>query len=125
LNTADHNFPTTYDEAMMVAGTVADVQGLGQSSAEVGAFLGDLGIPTSAPIGTWFRNSGTTQYGGHAHIVMPAVTGWQATGAAGLVSSFGRQKNPGAPLEPNEIKQLLTMTAEDVVAQNTTGTGVP
>ena len=65
LNTADHNFPTTYDEAMMVAGTVADVQGLGQSDAEVGAFLGDLGIPTSAPIATWFRNSGTTQYGGH------------------------------------------------------------
>ncbi len=30
LNTANHNFPTTYDEAMMVAGTVADVQGLGQ-----------------------------------------------------------------------------------------------
>ncbi len=129
LNTADHNIPTLYDEAMQVQGSVSDVEGLGQSSAEVGAFLGDLGIPTSAPIGTWFRNSGTTQYGGHAHIVMPAVTGSQATGqaagAAGLVSSFGRQKNPGAPLEPNEIKQLLTMTAEDVVAQNTTGVGVP
>ena len=120
LNTADHNIPTLYDEAMQVQGSVSDVEGLGQTSAEVGAFLGDLGIPTSAPIGTWFRNSGTTQYGGHAHIVMPAVTGSQATGqaagAAGLVSSFGRQKNPGAPLEPNEIKQLLTMTAEDVVA---------
>ncbi|HKG64035.1 MAG TPA: S8 family serine peptidase [Solirubrobacteraceae bacterium] len=61
LNTANHNFPTTYDEAMMVAGTVADVQGLGSSDAEVGGFLGDLGIPTSAPIATWFRNSGTTQ----------------------------------------------------------------
>ena len=98
LNTADHNIPTLYDEAMQVQGSVSDVEGLGQSSAEVGAFLGDLGIPTSAPIGTWFRNSGTTQYGGHAHIVMPAVTGSQATGqaagAAGLVSSFGRQKNP-------------------------------
>jgi hypothetical protein len=129
LNTADHNIPTVYDEAMQVQGSVSDVEGLGQNSAEVGAFLGDLGIPTSAPISTWFRNSGTTQYGGHAHIVMPAVTGSQATGqaagAAGLVASFGRQKNPGAPLEPNEIKQILTMTAEDVVAQNTTGVGVP
>ena len=128
LNTADHNIPTVYDEAMQVQGSVSDVEGLGQNSAEVGAFLGDLGIPTSAPIGTWFRNSGTTQYGGHAHVVMPAVTGSQATGqaagAAGLVASFGRQKTPGAPLEPNEIKQLLTLTAEDVVAQNTTGTGV-
>ncbi len=129
LNTADHNIPTVYDEAMQVQGSVSDVHGLGQSDAEVGAFLGALGIPTSAPIGTWFRNSGTTQYGGHAHVVMPAVTGSQATGqaagAAGLVSSYGREKNPGAPLAPNEIKQLLTLTAEDVVPQNTTGTGVP
>jgi Subtilase family len=129
LNTADHNIPTVYDEAMQVQGSVSDVHGLGDNSAEVGAFLGGLGIPTSAPIGTWFRNSGTTQYGGHAHVVMPAVTGSQATGqaagAAGLVASYGRQKNPSAPLEPNEIKQLLTLTAEDVVPQNTTGTGVP
>ena len=127
LNTADHNWPTTYDEAMMVQGTVADVQGLGSSDAEVGAFLGSLGVPTSAPVATWFRNSGTTQYGGHAHIVMPAVTGsaatGQAAGAAGLVASYGREQ--GTPLEPNEIKQLLTTTAEDVVPENTTGTGVP
>ncbi|MEA2311186.1 MAG: hypothetical protein QOE28_1154, partial [Solirubrobacteraceae bacterium] len=127
LNTADHNFPTTYDEAMMVAGTVADVQGLGDSSAEVGGFLGNLGIPTSAPIGTWFRNSGTTQYGGHGHIVMPAVTGSQATGQAagmaGLIASYAHER--GLTLAPNEIKQLITMTAEDVVPENTVGTGTP
>jgi hypothetical protein len=127
LNTANHNFPTTYDEAMMVAGTVADVQGLGSSDAEVGAFLGDLGIPTSAPIATWFRNSGTTQYGGHGHIVMPAVTGsaatGQAAGAAGLVASYGLER--GYDLAPNEIKQLITLTAEDVVPENTVGTGTP
>ena len=127
LNTANHNFPTTYDEAMMVAGTVADVQGLGSSDAEVGGFLGDLGIPTSAPIATWFRNSGTTQYGGHGHIVMPAVTGsaatGQAAGAAGLVASYGLER--GYDLAPNEIKQLITTTAEDVVPENTLGTGTP
>ena len=127
LNTADHNFPTTYDEAMMVAGTVADVQGLGQSDAEVGAFLGNLGIPTNAPIATWFRNSGTTQYGGHGHIVMPAVTGsaatGQAAGAAGLVASYGLER--GYDLAPNEIKQIITTTAEDVVPENTVGTGTP
>ena len=75
--------PTTtsrplYDEAMQVQGTVADVQGLGQNPPQqVVDFLSDLGDPAvgNAPIGTWFRNSGTTQYGGHAHIVMPAVTG--------------------------------------------------
>jgi Subtilase family len=127
LNTADHNWPTTYDEAMMVQGTVADQQGLGSSDAEVGGFLGDLGIATDAPIGTWFRNSGTTQYGGHAHIAMPAVTGSQATGqaagAAGLIVSYGRQR--GYQLAPNEVKQLFTGTAEDVVAENTVGSGVP
>ena len=127
LNTADHNWPTTYDEAMMVQGTVADQQGVGSSGAEVGDFLGDLGIATDAPIGTWFRNSGTTQYGGHAHIAMPAVTGSQATGqasgAAGLIASYARAE--GLELEPNEIKQLFTMTAEDVVAENTVGIGTP
>ena len=92
-------------------------------------FFNDNGVPlgTNAPIGTWFRNSGTTQYGGHAHIVMPAVTGsaatGQASGAAGLVKSFARQE--GMELEPNEIKQLITLTAEDVVAENTVGLGVP
>ena len=127
LNTADHNLPTLYDEAMQVQGTVADVNGLGQSGAEVGAFLGTLGVPTNAPVGTWFRNSGTTQYGGHAHIVMHATTGsvatGQASGAAGLIMSFARER--GRDLAPNEVKQLFTMTAEDVVAENTIGTGTP
>ena len=126
LNTANHNWPTTYDESMMVQGTVADVQGIGSSDAEVGGFFNVLGINTQAPVATWFRNSGTTQYGGHAHIVMPAVTGSQATGqasgAAGLIASYGRQK--GMPLAPNEIKQLFTLTAEDVLPANTAGTGL-
>jgi subtilase family protein len=129
LNTADHNIPTLYNEAMMVQGTVADVQGLGQNPPQqVLDFFNNLGVPlqSNAPIGTWFRNSGTTQYGGHAHIVMPAVTGSEATGqasgAAGLVISYARQK--GASLDPNEVKQLLTMTAFDVDAPDTTGLGV-
>ena len=85
LNTADHNIPTLYDEAMQVQGTVADVHGLGQNPPQQFIdFFNDLGVPlgTNVPIGTWFRNSGTTQYGGHAHIVMPAVTGSAATGQA-------------------------------------------
>jgi hypothetical protein len=127
LNTADHNIPTLYDEAMQVQGTVADVNGLGQDSAEVGAFLGNLGIPTNAPVATWFRNSGTTQYGAHAHIVMHATTGsvatGQASGAAALMMAYARDR--GRDLAPNEVKQLFTMTAEDVVAENTVGTGVP
>ena len=39
----------------------------------------------------------------------------QASGAAGLIASFGREEFPnGNPLTGNEIRQLLTMTAEDV-----------
>ncbi|MEA2272679.1 MAG: hypothetical protein QOI98_1387 [Solirubrobacteraceae bacterium] len=126
LNTADHNIPTTYNESMMVQGVVPDTEGLGSSdAAEVGSFLGAIGIPTGVPVRTWFRNSGTTQYGGHAHIVMPATTGSQATGqaagAAGLVISYARDQ--GMDLAPNEVKQLLTMTAEDVVPANTAGLG--
>ena len=97
-------------------GTVADVHGLGQNPPQQFIdFFNDLGVPlgTNAPIGTWFRNSGTTQYGGHAHIVMPAVTGsaatGQASGAAGLIKSSRRQE--GIELAPNEIKQLITLTA--------------
>jgi hypothetical protein len=128
LNTADHNIPTVYDEAFQVQGTVADVQGLaGGPPAEVGSFLGGFGLDVNAPVQTWFRNSGTTQYGGHAHIVMPAVTGSQATGqasgAAGLLQSYAVQQGGG--LDANEIKQLLTLTTQDVVAENTVGTGTP
>ncbi|HMC06802.1 MAG TPA: S8 family serine peptidase, partial [Solirubrobacterales bacterium] len=136
LNTADHNFPTDYAQALMVQGTVADVNGLGQDVSEphLQQLLNALQVPTNAPVGTWFRNSGTTQYGGHAHIVMPATTGSEATGqasgAAGLLASYGLQRSHGGqlgggPLKPNEIKQLLTMTAEDVVPENTVGSGTP
>ena len=41
LNTANHNIPTVYDEAMQVQGVVPDTEGLGSSdAAEVGSFLG-------------------------------------------------------------------------------------
>jgi hypothetical protein len=124
LNTADHNIPTVYDESFQVQGTVADVHGLGEDPPqELVDFLAPFNLPlgSNLPVQTWFRNSGTTQYGGHAHIVMPAPTGSQATGqasgAAGLLMSYGLRK--GLRLEPNEVKQLLTLTAQDVVAENT------
>ena len=46
LNTADHNIPTLYNEAMQVQGTVADVQGLGQNPPQqVLDFFNNLGVP--------------------------------------------------------------------------------
>jgi uncharacterized repeat protein (TIGR01451 family) len=129
LNTADHNIPTLYDEAFQVQGTVADSHGLGMNCPQQCIdFFNTFGIPagTNIPIGTWFRNSGTTQYGGHAHIVMPGPTGSQATGQAsgaiGLLKSYGRA--PGKELAPNELKQLITSTAFDVVDPDTAGSGV-
>jgi hypothetical protein len=141
-NTAAHNFPTVYNEALMVAGVVADQHGLSNSQLDYPAtlisFFGQFGIqilpPANAPVATWFRNSGLTQYGGHAGIVMPATSGSEATGqasgAAGLLMSYGRRRSAvdplfGPPLAPNEVKQLLTMTAEDVVPENTAGVGTP
>ncbi|MGI8632742.1 MAG: S8 family serine peptidase [Solirubrobacterales bacterium] len=122
LNTADHNWPTTYDESLMVQGTVADTHGLGEDAPDgLAQILAAAGVGTNAPVQTWFRNSGTTQYGAHAHLVMLAPTGSQATGqasgAAALLASYARQA--GTELAPNEIKQLLTQTAEDVLPENT------
>src|SRR5437667_2704027 len=46
LNTADHNIPTVYNEAMQVQGTVADVQGLGQNPPQQFLdFFNNLGVP--------------------------------------------------------------------------------
>jgi Subtilase family/Bacterial Ig domain len=140
-NTAAHNYPTVYNESLMVAGVVADQHGLSNEDADYPQpmldFFNEFGVPivpANAPVATWFRNSGLTQYGGHAGIVMPATSGsegtGQASGAAGLLMSYGRQRSAadplfGPPLEPNEVKQILTLSAEDVVPENTVGVGVP
>ncbi|MEA2475676.1 MAG: hypothetical protein QOE06_3591 [Thermoleophilaceae bacterium] len=133
INTADHNIPTVYDESLFVSGSVADAEGLGtdQYPQPLIDFFGQFGVNliSNFPVGTYFRNSGLTQYGGHAHIVMPAVTGsiatGQASGAAGLIYSMARKKNLNPPIAPNEVKQILTGTAEDVVPENTAGGSVP
>jgi hypothetical protein len=133
LNTANHNYPTNYNNTVFIAGSVADTQGLGQDNEQLADALQQFGIPagSQAPVQTWFRNSGLTQFGGHAAIVMMGVTGSEATGqaagAAGLVKSRGFElaSTIGGPLTSNEVKQLLTLTAEDVLPENTGGTGIP
>src|SRR5438093_246444 len=47
----------------------------------------------------------------------------QAAGAAGLLMSYGKQR--GTPLTANEVKQILTLTADDVLPGDTLGTGDP
>ena len=93
--------------------------------------IGVLPHSPGQPITTsFFRNSNLTQYGGKADIVMMGSTGsentGQASGAAGLLASFGREKfGAGDMLSGNEVRQLLTMTAEDVRPLNTGVIGQP
>src|SRR5438093_10237997 len=116
LNTADHNNPTNFNNTIFVKGTVSDYEGSDSVTSQ-----------PQPPIGTWFRDSNVTQYGGHAHIAMKGTTGsectGQAAGAAGLLMSYAHQR--GTDLTSNEVKQILTLTADDVLPGDTLGTGAP
>jgi Subtilase family len=156
INSANHNYPTNYNEAVYVAGSLPDtapnetcsgpgglpglgdvpgagsIPGFSEGCQQLLGLLGEAGVsPTAQPITTsFFRNSNLTQYGGKADIVLMGSTGsqntGQAAGAAGLLASYGRQVfGPGNPLSGNEIRQLLTMTAEDVLPANTGSIGSP
>ena len=150
INSANHNYPTHYNEAVYVAGSIYDtapndtcggLPGLPlagdvfpsppeEFEAGCGELLGLLGLAeVGQPITTsFFRNSNLTQYGGKADIVMMGSTGsentGQASGAAGLLMAYGRERLD-TPLTGNEVRQLLTMTAEDVLPANTGQIGSP
>jgi len=151
INSANHNYPTNYNEAIYVGGSLPDsapaecgigsLPGIGgpdfsaPGCAEFFRFLsdrtGEARPPTTQPPTTsFFRNSNLTQYGGKADIVLVGSTGsentGQASGAAGLLASYGRERfGADDPLTGNEIRQLLTMTAEDVMPENTGIIGLP
>jgi len=126
LNTANHNYPTNYNDSIYINGCVADVHGLSSEFFDFGG-SGSFGVP----VGTWFRNSGLTQFGAKATVCFVGVTGsidtGQAGGAAALLQARGFEvaAQIGGRLSTNEIKQLLTMTAEDVLPGNTVGVGTP
>jgi hypothetical protein len=154
INSANHNYPTNYNEAIYVAGSLPDtapygtcdgpgsLPGVGDVISPPDEFssgcqelidlLSDkLSItPTGQPLTTsFFRNSNLTQYGGKADVVLMGSTGsentGQASGAAGLIASYGRERFGDAdPLTGNEIRQLMTMTAEDVLPANTGSIGL-
>jgi hypothetical protein len=141
INSANHNYPTNYNEAIYVGGALPDtapsencevpgLPGIGGGADVPGCaefldlFKGLTGVLPSSQFTTtsFFRNANLTQYGGKADIVLMGATGSEATGqaagAAGLIAAYGRERL-GSPLTGNEIRQLLTMTAEDVKPQNT------
>src|SRR5437899_3423735 len=123
LNTADHHSPTNFNNTIYVKGVVADAEGASMN-VDRPPFPQ---VALTTPVGTWFRDSNLTQYGGHAHIDMKGVTGsectGQAAGAAGLLMSYVEQR--GTPLTANEVQQILTLTADDVLPGDTLGTGAP
>jgi len=143
INTANHNYPTNYNEAIYVSGSLPDtaptesceipglIIGGGGTVPGCTAFVSILreagipiGLPGQIPTTSFFRNPNLTQYGGKNDIVLVGSTGsentGQAAGAAGLLQSYARERfGDSAPLSGNEIRQLLTMTAEDVLPENT------
>src|SRR3954454_13845334 len=151
INSANHNYPTNYNEPIYVAGSFPDtapnntctgpggLPGIGdvlnpspefqQGCQQLLQGLSGVGVtPSAQPLTTsFFRNSNLTQYGGKADLVLMGSTGsentGQAAGVAGLLESYARQRYQGtqypAGLSGNETRQLLTMTAEDVLPENT------
>src|SRR5437899_11963568 len=62
LNTADHNSPANFNNTIFVKGTVADAEGV---SRDVDPNrLPFPAVALTGPVGTWFRDSNLTQYGG-------------------------------------------------------------
>jgi Subtilase family/FG-GAP-like repeat len=156
INSANHNYPTNYNEAIYVNGDLPDTapnEGCGfigeffitsvdpPGKQECTEFLNaaaqsEGGVQPSAqpPTTSFFRNSNLTQYGGHADINLMGSTGsentGQAAGAAGLLQSyayerFAAQSRFPKKLTGNEVRQLLTMSAEDVLPANTGSIGLP
>jgi hypothetical protein len=136
LNTANHNYPANYSHAMLVEGTVADTYGLGEDIVDplekqgfdrARELAGLLPVGTQLPVKTHFRGAGTTQFGGKSSISMIGATGSEntgkASGAAAMVISAAR--GAGITLRPDETREILEQTAEDVLPLNTLGAGVP
>ncbi|HEY4452518.1 MAG TPA: S8 family serine peptidase [Solirubrobacteraceae bacterium] len=133
LNTANHNYPGNYGHAMLIQGTVADSEGLGQESSQwvegeklCGFSQQPACVGSNVPVSTFFRGANTTQYGGKSSISMQGPTGSvntsKASGAAALVVSAGLDH--GIALHPDETRELLEQTAERVLSPNTTGAGL-
>lgn len=132
LNTANHNYPTNYVESVFINGCVADIPagGSNEITGSAGFNLSQFGVELDSPIQTWFRQANLTQHGAHAHVCFVGDTGSMATGqaggGAGLIHSAGIEKfGWDDKLSSNEVKQVLTLSAEDVLPFNTIGAGLP
>lgn len=112
---AHQNYPSTYERTIQVNAV--------QKYADLGCFLLRQFPPSFLYLG------GLTNYGAHTHLAVPSdghssgATG-RLAGIAALVYSAAEDqvrkgnlwRYPGleSPLSANEVKQLLTMTADDI-----------
>lgn len=110
VNSANHNFPTYLDEPIYCSGMVTDT----------------YPIPYVLPT-TYFRDSNLTQYGTKNQLSFEVATGSESTamssGAGAML--FSQARKMGIELYPDQVKQLLTMTAEDVLPENLGSIGSP
>ncbi|MEA2101507.1 MAG: FG-GAP-like repeat-containing protein [Thermodesulfobacteriota bacterium] len=107
INSANHNFPTYLDEPVYCSGIVPDTFAL-----------------KTRPH-TFFRDSNLSQYGSKNQISFEVQSGSKSTamssGAGALLFSYAKRND--LELYPNQVKQLLTMTALDILPENTHGIG--
>ena len=97
------------------------------AGADAAQVFAGLGVGTQLPVATYFRSANTAQFGGKSSISMQGPTGstntGKAGGAAGMVISAARDMD--IQLTPDETRIILEKTAEDILAANTLGTGIP
>lgn len=117
LNTADHLYPGVYPDVLMVAGAVADVEGIDSQ-------------PTPIPIepATYFRISNTDAPDDHVDVTMGgsstgSVASARASGIVGLLLSRSRELADAGfldrPLSALEAEQILERSADPVTAEET------
>jgi hypothetical protein len=110
-NSFHHNYPSTYDYGVVVKAVVPD------------SFLfplEDLWAPFTT---TFIQHSGCTNYGGRIELSLPSP--YCSSGATGLAGGLGAMVISRGldmvdlglleePLSANEVKQIVTATADDV-----------
>lgn len=104
-----HNFPATNPEALYVSANRYDGDEVADSS-------------------TFLNNSNCTNHGPRMDLTVPSdgcASGavGRAAGVAGLIWSAARDAELDPPLTPDEVKQLLITTVDDVDVQASRGDG--
>jgi hypothetical protein len=111
-NSFHHNVPSLYDHVVTVKAIIPD------------SYLPPAEDQLAPLTTTFFQHPGCTNYGGRIDLSLPSTacsSGATAIGAglAALIVSRGRdlvdQGVLGQPLSANEVKQIMTLTADDVV----------